>query len=211
MSIDHKAYLFQYDAFQEELADLLHRALQTGEVGRLHEFLNRHRTSLTDQATQEPLAEDWEEEYGQQPDVQQYADLALTRYYEVSDNLGLSHGFDALGVYLGTVSPLARHADQLICGKLFGPKGRRLDPGRMGTGLVSSSEAARFAKLLAGMKWPVIPGPESDVYSECSYRPKSADEVQQSLDQLVELYQRAAEAASGILLVDFNDHGVNHL
>src|SRR5262245_55922903 len=100
MSIEHKAYLFRFDEFQEELAGLLHRSLRTGEIGPLRGFINRHRASLTDQATEEPLAEDWEEEYARESDVQQYADLALTRYYDLTDNLGLSHGLDALAAYL---------------------------------------------------------------------------------------------------------------
>jgi hypothetical protein len=211
MSIDHKAYLFRYDQFQEELADLVLRSLRTGELGPLRTFINRHRASLTDHATEEPLADDWEEEYGQEPDVQRYADLALTRYYDLTDNLGLGYGFDALLAYLRTVSRLARHADGLICGSLFGPKGKRLDPGRMGTGLVSPPEAARFAQLLAGAKWPTIPRPGAAIYAACHYRPGSAEEVRESLDRLAELYSRAADEKSGVLLVDFNDPGVSHL
>src|SRR5207248_11394969 len=47
--------------------------------------------------------EDWEDRYRHQPDVQQYADLALTKYYDVTDGLGLSYGFDALDAYLRTI------------------------------------------------------------------------------------------------------------
>jgi hypothetical protein len=48
MSIDHKAYLFRYDQFHDELANLLLGSLQTGEVDPLREFINRYRASLTD-------------------------------------------------------------------------------------------------------------------------------------------------------------------
>lgn len=209
--MDHKAYLFRYDQFQQELAGSLQRSLQTDEVGPLRRFINRYRASLTDQETEEALAEDWEEVYGAPPDVQQYADLALTRYFDVNENLGLGHGFDALSAYLRSVASLSGQAGALICGERFGPKGQRLDPGQMGTGLVSPEEAARLAKLLASADWPAIPGPESEIYAECYYRPESVEEVRKALGRLVELYRRAAEAGLGILLMDFNERGVSHL
>jgi hypothetical protein len=208
MSIDHKAYLFQYDKFQEELADALYRSLQTGIVLPLRVFINGHRGSLTDLATAKRLGKDWEQKYCRDEDVQSYADLALTRYYDLTASLGLCYGFDALAVYLRSLPSLARHAGRLIGGRLFGPKGKRLDPGRMGTGLLSPAEAARFDRLLAHAEWPVIPGPESEVYSACYYQPESAADVQRSLDELRELYRRAAQAGAGVLFVDFNDRGV---
>jgi hypothetical protein len=210
MSIDHKAYLFRHDEFQAELAVPLRRALQTGKVHALRDFINRHRASLTDLGMGAPLAEDWEEAAAE-PDVQHYADLALTRYYDLTDSQGLSYGFDALSAYLHTVPRLARYADDLICGRLFGPRGKRLDPGRMGTGLLSPAQAGRFARLLAGTKWPAIPGPEAEIYADCHYQPESPEDVQKSLDQLLELYGRAAKARVGILFADFNDCGVSHL
>lgn len=211
MSIYHKAFLFRYDDFEKELAETLYDSLQSREVGQLRNFINLYRASLTDEATEDLLAENWEEEYGRQPDVQQYADLALTKYYDLTDSLGLGEGFDALSEYLLIVPSLAGRAGGLICGMLFGPKGHRLDPGRMGTGLLSPAEAAGFAKLLAGAKWPIVPGPDDVIYSECLYAPESADEVQESLNRLMELYRTAAEMKSGILFVDFNDCGVSHM
>ena len=211
MSIDHKAYLFQYDKFQEELADALYRSLQTGIVRPLREFIDRHCGSLTDLATAKRLGEDWEQKYGRDADVQGYADLTLTRYYDLTASLGLGYGFDALTAYLRSVPFLARHAECLIGGTLFGPKGKRLDPGRMGTGFLSPAEVTRFDGLLARTDWPVIPGPESEVYSACYYQPESAADVQRSLDELRELYRRAARASAGILFVDFTDCTVSGL
>jgi hypothetical protein len=70
---------------------------------------------------------------------------------------------------------------------------------------------ARFERLLAREGWPDIPEPESEVYSECYYQPESAADVQRSLEELRELYRRAAQARAGILFVDFNDCGVGGL
>lgn len=211
MSIDHKAYLFQYDEFHQELADLLHRALESGEVEPLREFINFHRPALTDPWMEGPLEEDWEDEHRQNLDIQLYADVALTKYYDLTDNLGLSYGFDALGVYLNAIPSLARHADSLICGALFGPKGKRLDPGRMGTGLLPAVRVAQLAKILTSMKWPAIPDPESPIYAKCYYRPTSTEDVAASRTRLEQLFRRAAKAGPGIMFTDFNDGGVSQL
>ncbi len=211
MSIDHKAYLFRHDAFQREFADLLNHSLQTADVDPLREFINRHRESLTDRATEGPLGENWEEDCGEEPDVQVYADLALTKYYNLTDELGLSYGFDALAAYLATVPQLAPVADCLICGYLFGPQGRRLDTGSMGTGLLSADEVAKFAELLTTVEWPAVPGPDSLIYADCYYKPGSVQDVESSRDRLTDIYRRAAEAKMGLLLVDYNDRGVSHL
>lgn len=207
VSIDHKVYLFRYSEFQSELADLLYHALETDEVGNLRGFINSERSLLTEHVTEEPLVEDWE--VGFEPDVQRYADIALTKYYNLAEDLGLGYSFDVLGAYLNIVSELAGQSNVLICGRLFGPKGKRLDPGYMGTGLLPPDDVSHFAMLLSGIKYPAIPNQGSKIYSCCYYKPKSADEVQEALEQLNTIYQRAAQEKLGLLLLDFNDHGVN--
>jgi hypothetical protein len=210
VSIDHKAYLFHYWAFRVELAPILYQALERDAVEDLRAFINRYRQHLTDQGTEEPLGEDWESRLAEaieKPNVQHYADLALTKYYDLTEPMGLSYGFDALGAYLRTVT---EQADRLICGCLFGPKGRRLDPGYMGTGILSPEQVEQVFEMLE-KKWPPIPEPESEVYAECHYQPDSAEEVRQSLERLENLYCRAFEEDRGILFVDFNDCGVGRM
>jgi hypothetical protein len=211
MSIDHKAYLFRHTEFQKELGPLLYRALKTGKVTSLRQFIHGYRDSLTDLGTGKPLPEDWEEKIGREQEVQRYADLALTRYYNLTENLGLSYGFDALGAFLQTIPALGPNADRFICGNLFGPKGKRLDPGFMGTGLVAPPQVAQFARLLSSVEWPIIPGPDAEIYSGCYYKPESAEEVQQSLEELRKLYDQAAQAELGLLFGDFNDCDVGGL
>jgi hypothetical protein len=209
MSIDHKAYLFRYDEFRKELADVLYQALQTEIAHPLRAFVSRYHSSMTDLATAKSLGEDWEEKWGHEADVQCYADLALTRYYDLTGSLGLSYGFIALAAYLRSLPTFAQYTDCLIGGRLFGPKGKRLDPGQMGTGLLSPEEVARFARLLAGAEWSPIPPPESEIYAECYYQPESTADVQRSLNELRDLYSQATEAGLGILFADFNDRGVS--
>lgn len=213
MSIDHKAYLFEHSGFRRELASILHEGLERDDVLSLRMFIQRHLAELTDFETEEPPDEDWEkicQDEGR-PNVQWYADLALTKYYDFTDNLGLHYRFDALHAYLSGVPDLCAYADELICGHLFGPKGRRFDPGGMGTGLLSEEDVKRLHELLEGTNWPPIPDPQSQVWAACYHKPESADEIATSLDRLRDLYREAAETNRGVLLADFNDRGVGKL
>jgi hypothetical protein len=210
VSISHKAYLFDHVRFRTELADILHDALATNGVTELRAFIRQHRKELTDIATEEPPEEDWEEsiEGRGAAATQQYADLALTKYYDPTDDRGLDHGFDALGAYLDTVAALGDTHSAMMCGYPFGPEGRRLDPGYLGTGLLSESDVKRHCEKVSGLRWPAIPAPDDPTYDGCHYRPASAKEVRANRDRLLRLLRAAARAKTGILFADFNDRGV---
>ena len=214
MSISHKAYLFDFAGFRAELEDILYDALTRDDVAPLREFINRNRSAIRDPYTGAvPLRAEWEGERASNPnvgrDVQWYAHRALLKYYDVTDDWGLDYGFDALSAYFESVPALAKHTGALICGFLFGPKGRRLDPGLMGTGLVPPAEVRRLLKLLERKRWPKVPEPDSPVFADCHYEPDSADEVRENRDRLVALYRQASAENKGILFEDFNDCGVS--
>jgi hypothetical protein len=214
MSITHKAYLFNHRAFAVGLAGILYESLQRDDVHSLRTFIQRHLAELTEFGTEKPPDENWEkarQDEGGRPIVQWYADLALTKYYDFTDNLGLDYGFDALHAYLRMVPELRAYADELICGHLFGLKGRRFDPGGMGTGLLSEEDVKRLHELLEGTNWPPILDPQSTMWADCLYKPESAEDVGESLARLLDLYRVAAETNTGLLLVDFNDRGVGEL
>jgi hypothetical protein len=211
VSIDHKAWLFDYRAFERELADTLYGALQTGDGRALKAFIDRHSGELTDQWTEERFGPDWEEELRRRPgkppaeyDVQDYGDIALTKYYDVSDSRGLSYDFDAVHAYLAGLPALADVADALICGYPFGPAGRPFDPGRMGTGFITAGQAKELHGRLR-RRLPRPPGPGASVYAGCHYKPRSAEQVSRALACLRGLYEDAAESDRGLLLADFHD------
>ena len=210
MSISHKAWLFDHSAFTKELAGTLELALVTGSGEVLERFIERNRSSLCCPEAEEPLGPDWREDVDL-GDVQALADIALTRYYDLADEQGLGQLFDAVYVYLRSVPALGECAELLIGGELFGPAGDRLDPGRMGTGLVPAPVAAEFHKLLEQVEWPPLPAPDAELYAECRRAPVSAEEIQAALDQLLELYRRAREAQRGLLFTDFAEDGVGSL
>ena len=59
MSIQHKAWLFNDEAFRTELADLLAAALASGETRSLSDFIDRRQATLTDLRTGGPLPAGW--------------------------------------------------------------------------------------------------------------------------------------------------------
>lgn len=211
MSISHKAWLFDHDSFQSEFADLLYRALTTGNESEIKAFIATHHAALQDPWTEESLGPDWEQQLRTNPsladtvDLQFWADLALAKYYRADDEQGLDRGFDALRAYLRTVPGVQPHADALIEGYPFGPPESVFDPGRQGTGLVSTAQVKDHHERLLTAGWPPIPGPDSPVYRDCHYRPRSATAVQEVLDHLRDIYQQATEQGRGLLLADFHD------
>jgi len=208
MSIEHKAWLLNYELFSDELADILFHALDFGETQILEGFIDQYHGSMTDLWTWKPLRQDWQEVLRKRLgtlDVLSLGDIALTRYYDPTDDVGLSYGFDALGKYLNSVADLRHIADALIGGYWFGPKGKRFDPGGMGTGFVSLEQAREHLALLAETRPSPIPEPDSIVYQECLYKPETAKEVQESLNQLKRVYEMAVGKSYGVLLADFND------
>lgn len=211
MSISHKAFLFDHTNFDAELAGVLHAALETDDVGGLRRLILDNRHVLLDLWTEAPPADDWEARIEPAYRVQQFADLAMTKYYDPRDDRGLGHGFDAPGAYLETVPGLGGWSSALYCGWLFGPSGRRLDPGSMGTGLVSVAQVGEAVRLTDGLAWPPAPGPTDPVYRGCYYGPASAAAVSADRDRLLELYRDAAAARMGLLLSDYNDRGVGRM
>jgi hypothetical protein len=146
MSIEHKAWLLDYKAFHDELAGILFRALDTGELAELAAFIDTYHASMTDPWTWEPLPANWRavlKERGDHWNAQTLGEVALTRYYDVTENVGLSYGFDAVHAYLKSAPALNNRGDALIGGYGFGPRGKRFDPGYMGTGERAAGERER--------------------------------------------------------------------
>jgi hypothetical protein len=212
MSIDHKAWLFDYNAFEQEFASILFRALESGDTGPVKAFISQHHAALTNQWTEAPFGPLWEEELRRHPgkeleayDVQDYADIALTRYYDCTDARGLAHGWDALVAYMRSIPDLTLFAEALVCGYTFGPERWPFDPGRMGTGFVPPDQVEVLHGVLEETRFPPPPGPGDEVYARCHYKPASTEDVTTALRELRALYREAAAADCGLLFADFHD------
>ena len=125
MSMSHRAYLFDWRSFRDELAPLLEASLADHDVARLIAFANAHLSSLSDPYEGDPVTDDWMPclENG---DEQEIADYLLTKYYDPSADLGLGHA------WLQLESSLPEEARAALLGRPFGPEQNLFDPGRMG-------------------------------------------------------------------------------
>lgn len=211
MSISHKAYPFDQDAFSRELSAILYAALETDNVDPLRAFINANHASMTDD-DREPLAAGWEprpDEPNARRGVQVYADLALSRYLDRDDGVdwGLGRDFEALGRYFRSIPKLRQIEGALICGYLFGPRGRRLDLGMQATGLVSTVQTRQLLERLRSVEWPAVPGPDARMWKDVHYQPYSADKVVKARGQLIRLYEEAVASGRGLMFADFNDMG----
>ncbi|HZN68256.1 MAG TPA: hypothetical protein VFB66_23420 [Tepidisphaeraceae bacterium] len=136
MSMDHKAYAFDYDAFDAELRPVLEGSLRSGDVGPLLGFIREHFAELKDPYEGEPLEGNWQDLLTYE-DPQEYGDFALTKYYEPSDNLGVGTDWTALEELL--VGELEQGTDFTL-GHTVGPPGNVFDPGRMGSYFMTAEE-----------------------------------------------------------------------
>ncbi len=124
MSMHHKAYAFKWAAFEQELLPIVERALGNDDAAELARFISENQAFLQDPYEGEPLPRDWRAKL-EVGDVQELADIALTRYYDPSADSGLGHDWVRIS-----------HASAGIAGALLGqtigPDRNPFDPGRMG-------------------------------------------------------------------------------
>lgn len=124
MTMLHRAFVFDDDAFRAELAGLLAEALHGGELGPLRTFIEAHREELSDPEEGEALDASWESKL-EIKDAHQYGDLAITKYFDPADDLGLGADWQAMSELLET------HGlpETLLLGAPF----EGFDPGKQGS------------------------------------------------------------------------------
>jgi hypothetical protein len=157
--MEHKAYVFDYERFEAELGRTLYKALEGGPLDDLTAFIARHWSRLKDPFEGNPLEAAWQSTVEPQ-DAHQYGDLALTKFYEPSANIGLGPGWDQLQRDLEERESLS---SSLILGRPFGPLGNLFDPGKMGSYFSSVKEVQKSCfKLMESEKKPnpcsLLPG-----------------------------------------------------
>ena len=144
--MEHKAFVFDFVSFENELRSLLERALETGSVVELSRFIETNREALTDPNEGEPLDEQWKELI-EVADPHQYGDFALTKYYRSRDDIGLSYAWESVREKL--LERLGNDAPLL--GITVGPVDNAFDPGKMGSYFQSASQVAANLDALRQM------------------------------------------------------------
>jgi len=145
MPLAHRAFAFDYAAFQAELRPLLLRALEAGNDSELCAFIDAHLNVLVDPYEGEPLTKNWRSSL-EAGDVQELADFALTKYYDGDLDIGLDVDWEAIGELLekSGLSP------NMVLGTALGPPQASFDPGRQGAYFQTASDVnAALAELQA--------------------------------------------------------------
>jgi hypothetical protein len=120
MSINHKAYIFDYDRFQIELMELLEKSLNSDDFTNLIIFIEQNLSYLKDPYEGQPLDAFWEAKIAIK-DAHNYGELAITKFYDPQNCIGLSYKWaeidDLLCFEFGERS-------LITLGKLLGPKNK---------------------------------------------------------------------------------------
>ena len=134
--MEHRAFLFDYQQFANELLPILEDALAATDCSALIAFIQQHFNVLTDPYEGSPLARDWEE-YVEMPDAHQYGDFALTRYYDPANDIGLGSSWEPVQDLIATDPDITTSP---ILGSVIGPSDRPFDPGKMGAYFQSEAQ-----------------------------------------------------------------------
>jgi hypothetical protein len=143
--MEHKAFLFDTDRFDRELRPTIEEALCTGDCAPLVDFIRDNVDLLTDPYEGEPLAPGWDALL-ETKDVHTYGDFALTKYYDLTSDIGLGAAWERLQEFFANDPDIVTSP---ILGATIGPGDSPFDPGKMGAYFQSPSQvAANYHHLL---------------------------------------------------------------
>ncbi|HLY27112.1 MAG TPA: hypothetical protein VKQ72_12280 [Aggregatilineales bacterium] len=171
--MEHKAFLFDYDAFVTELAPVLQDALLSNDAVALADFLDQNLADLRHPMEHHKLDEDWRSELVE-VDVQIVADLALTKYYDPREDYGLGEAWDDLWDFLEEFG-----LQEVMLGRAFGRGERIFCPGTIGSYFQTPEQVTDNLKRL------------DELYQD-------NPEIEDELDEIGILFQRAARARRGL-------------
>ncbi len=160
MSMDHKAFAFDWNAFRtDRLHDILYEALESGMTSVLVAYINDHRESVRTPCEGAALEPDWQDSL-ENNDVQELGDYALTRFYDPCEDLGLGPCWTKA---IETI-PEAYHA--IVLGGALGPKESPFDPGRQGSYFQTPEQVgvSRVQMELSESGWARLQGAPFEAY-----------------------------------------------
>jgi hypothetical protein len=142
VALCHKAFAFDWSSFQrDKLFTLLARALEDDRKEELQVYIAEARTLLKDPYQGEPLEGDWMEVL-ENRDVHEFGDYALTRFYNPSEDIGISDQWMSID------ARLPENAKAAMLGAPFGRQGNYFDPGRLGSYFQPPDGVQRSMSLL---------------------------------------------------------------
>jgi len=148
MSMEHRAYGFDFDEFSRELKPILEPSIKSGGIDQLRAFIISNKPYLSDPYEGGALGDDWEDMI-EDKDPHQYGDFALTKYYSPDKDQGLGYEWEKLqGIISGSME---LHISPLL-GKPLGEFGEYFDPGKMGAYFQDNSQVRNSISILKEIK-----------------------------------------------------------
>jgi len=187
--MEHKAFLFDTSDFIKELSEVILTAGNTDNEDLLISFINENLEDLKSPYSGEELTDEWQQEL-ETKDIQELADFAMTKYYNPDEELGLSYNWDSLLESFDRLD-LKFNSNYYILGEPLKSHSFILDPGRMGLGFVNSNYISSIHKELLNLK---------ENFTAICQENNLDSELIISFDELLEIYKKADEAGSGLLL-----------
>jgi hypothetical protein len=177
MAMEHRAFIFDFESFTEELSRILETALETGEVDALIDFIQVNLDSLKDPYEGEPLDSSWQTmmEY---KDAHQYGDFALTKFYDPQSNIGLGYEWEAIQNLLNSQ---LNGGGNMVLGRAFGPTNNYFDPGKIGS-------------------YFQTPDQVEDNLQKLNELVKQKPQMSSQLSQLMKMLNTAAKAGKGLYI-----------
>ena len=145
MSMEHKAFDFDWESFQTEFFPIICSALASGDKSPLLNFIELNHKEITDPYEGEALDEEWQTDIAVLP-IQEVADFALTKYYSVVDEFGIGESWIELSDKLNQ-----REVDALLGSSIQG-----FDPGGYGSYFQSLSQLRKSIKDLTCVEDPIV-------------------------------------------------------
>jgi hypothetical protein len=174
--MEHHAFVFDYDAFQSELVPLLKDALPLDNPEPLARFIDTHLDQLTLPQDGTPLDTSWRNSLPNSVGINEYGALALTRYYSPLDDVGLLAEWDDLWDFLEQYGL----ADIMLGTPLS-------------RGLVGFYPSGDYSYLQS-------PEQVTDNLKRLEELYKDNHEIDNEIDELVTMFQRAARALKGLYI-----------
>jgi len=195
--MEHKAFLFDTQTFNRELNPLILDAGLRNNPEPLRNFIDNNIGRVYSLYTEELLDANWKEEL-ENGGVQELADFALTYYYSLDDDRGLSYFWDALLEVLYNILSKS-DSEYYILGRSLAKQDFILDPGRMGMGFVQAQDVSDILRELNRCRDSFInnglPNKEDLLYEDITL-----EELIEAYDQLIILYKEALESNRGLLM-----------
>ena len=128
MSLAHKAFLFDGISFANELKPIIEAGLISRDVAKVRDFISDNLQCLVDPYEGEPLGADWETMI-ETPDIHQYGDFALTKYYSPILDRGVGASWENIQQILRT----KKIPSWVLLGSPVGVGESFFDPGKAGS------------------------------------------------------------------------------